>query len=379
MIDGPTYRIAESLARRQLPSWHIVQFQRVAFVHSSFPENIESLSELGQLLDSMQENRFERCVAEIGGLSPEELDLAVEVFVDTVVMQRTYMPDVKPRIPYSTVMAHLLVYQKLKRFDPQFRTVLEIGPGCGFLSFFLRRHAALKNYSQIEACEAFYLMQGMVNAYSFPGLVDDQAYPSGGKTAQNYFTLNDSWVESTDFADVSMEAKCTHYPWWRLGDIKNGNQKFQIVVANANLKEFSTQALCDYLHVVGEVLEDDGILFCQCLGGEVQTRDEELRKILFKSGFAPLVYLESAGEIGIPLPGKDEVAKKNFTVGQGLFVKKGHPQFDSFYRSENYQSPFIAGDSKVLDMYFDHSGDRKIYSRSEVKKLVEARLTERLS
>lgn len=374
MIDGTTYRLAQSLARRQIPNWHIAQFHEVVFDHLSFPSSITSFSELAQLLDTMQENRFEHYMREQNGLTDAEFTKLINVFVDHIDFQRTFMPDVVARLPYSTLMSHFQIYRKLHDINPNFSSLLEIGPGCGYLPFFLRNHHGLRNYSQIEACEAYYLLQSTVDSWIFRGRFDERAYPQGQGDAQHYFTLNNSMVEKPDYVEVPFEPVCTHYPWWRLGELIESGQQFEIITSNANLKEFSSEALQDYLYLIKQLLREDGVVFCQCLGGPVVTGDEDLRKTLFENEFAPLVYVEGAGPIAMTVPGEKKERRADFPVGQGIFVKRGHPLFDTYYDAENFTNHFMANDPNIIEVFFPNGAARSIYGRDEIKERVLARL-----
>ena len=377
MIDGSSYRLAEALAKRQIPDWHITHFHNVAFEHDgSFPNNIKSFSELGPILDTMQENRFSPYMREMNGLTIGERDTLVKALVDCVLLQKIYMPDIKTRLPYATMIAHLAAFSKISSYNPNFSNILEIGPGCGYSPFFLRNFPNLENYSQTESSEGFYILQSLINSYIFGHKFEDRAFPQGQDQAENIYTKNSIFFDDFDYIDVPCDPICIHYPWWRLKEILRPSKKFDIVMSNANLKEFMPQALDDYLYLSKEALTDDGVLFCQCLGGQFQIEDNTLQEQLYKTGFAPLIYIEKPGPINITIPNIPKHIEKHFVVSQGLFIKDTHQLFDTYYKRENYSQKFIAAETSVVRMLLGPIGERQFYSQSEIFDLVKSKLTE---
>jgi hypothetical protein len=378
MIDGASYRLGQSLAKRHISDWHITQFHNVAFDGSTFPHTINSYSELGPILDTMQEGRFAPYVKEMHGLTDEECQMLVEALADCVLFQKTFMPDLRPRIPYSTMISHLAAHSKITEFNPNFKNLLEIGPGCGYTPFFLRHHRALENYSQTDACEGLYILQSIVDSYVFGPRFEDRAFPQGQDQAEATFTTNKLFFDDFDYIDLPTEPICTHFPWWRLNEIRDQSTKFDIVMSNANLTEFMPHALDDYLKLTSDSLTDEGVLFCQCLGGPLRTKEDTLRDKLYEAGFAPLIYLKSHGQVSLEIPQLSRNLDKNFVVSQGLFIKSTHTLFETYYHRENYENDFIAGEVSVLKMLMGPDGERRTYSQSDIFTLVKEKLAEKL-
>lgn len=248
MLDPHTYRRNERLAREQLTTW------RTAAAHSldhfekiGFPVRIDSIAEVGQLLDTMQEGRWDTYMAELGGLTDTEHGFFVGICCDALLFQMIYLPARAPVVPLTTLLSSFVLYLKCIGVDADLRSVLEIGPGCGYLSFFLTRHPALRNYSQIEACESFYILQNLVNVHCFGHRFDERAHLGPGR-----------------------KALCHHYPWWQLDCLRmeagHGPARFQIITSNANLLEFSVAALDEYLALAHKLLLPDGVFIVQCPG-----------------------------------------------------------------------------------------------------------------
>jgi hypothetical protein len=258
MLDPQTYRASEQLAKSAIPSWRISQIHNVDhFERAGFPVRIGSIREIGQIVDTMQENRFDRYMTELGGLSRDEYDFVLRMCVDAVRFQLTFLPHRKPVLPISTLLSVFALYKKMLSTHPKFRSVLEIGPGCGYTSFVLRHHRDLDNYSQIEACESFYILQNLVNLHCFGPRFDERALPPEDFRGADYFVNKRADMEfSPEVRCPRQEPQCTHYPWWRIGEIATRDRKFDIVTSNANLLEFNAPALDDYLTLMhGAIME----------------------------------------------------------------------------------------------------------------------------
>ncbi len=167
-LDIEQYRRWETLAKNNLDSFRIGQKHNLdVFEKVGFPVRAESLDSIRALLDTMQEGRFDAYMADLGGFSEEERTLFTEACVDLIRFQATYFPYQDPVVPFDALIAAFSIFLKVRQLKPDFTTVLEFGPGCGYLAFFLRQMDALENYTQVEACESFFLLQNKVNQFLF--------------------------------------------------------------------------------------------------------------------------------------------------------------------------------------------------------------------
>src|SRR5262245_56401113 len=165
MLEISDYRLGEQFGKSTISNWRIAETHLVDhFIRVGFPVRIESRHEVGQLLDTMQEKRFERFMTELGGLTTADADSLTDALVSSVKFQMANLPRRKPCVPFSTMISSLTLYKKIVGFKPGVHSVLEVGPGCGYLSYFLAAHGTLRDYSQVEACESFYILQSMVNS-----------------------------------------------------------------------------------------------------------------------------------------------------------------------------------------------------------------------
>ena len=76
--------------------------------------------------------------SEIIELSPLKansiVQLVLQVCQDSARFQKTYLPHRDAVLPLSTLLSSFALYKKLKGAKDTFASVLEIGPGCGYLS-----------------------------------------------------------------------------------------------------------------------------------------------------------------------------------------------------------------------------------------------------
>jgi hypothetical protein len=377
MLEPETYRMSERLAKVQVPSWRMAQTHSVDhFERTGFPVRIASVRELGQLLDTMQENRFEKYMFELGGLTEREYALLIEACRHAVLFQLTYLPRRRPVLPLSTLLSTFTLYKKLCGIDRNFRSVLEIGPGCGYLSFFLRRHSTLQNYSQIEVCESFYILQSLVNMHCFGPCCDERAFVDDIAPVSDFFAVPDTRPGFTELSPTvhvnNNRILCTHYPWWKIGELVSREVKFQVVMSNANLLEFSGAALEDYLTLLHRVMEPEGVFLVQCTGYPANGTLESLIEKVWEKGFATLMFsLENKPVAGPPSCGcRDLVAQLKgtaansvtFTVNNCLFVKAGHSLFQRYRDRANCHLDFVADEPLVNSVFFARPADRRIYS-----------------
>jgi len=321
MLDANAYRASESNAKRVIADW---RFSNVhdpyIFQNQGFPVRADSFLDLAQILDTMQEGRFDFYMKEIGGFTDEDTDVFVDACVDYINFYCSFFQRERVVVPLSTMIAHFVIYKKLLGFNPKFSRLLEIGPGCGYLSFFLRHHQPLTDYTQIESTESFYLLQSHINSHVFgPRFAEHAARQS--PDSQSIYVPSLKWhnsvhYEEQKFVDVKMQPVCHHYPWWRVGEV--AGKKYDLVTSNANLNEFSREALFQYLSLIRDVLADDGAIIAQCLGGGSPTYDT-----IFAN-------MKSAGFVPVGLVRLDNIPNRFFAVANAVFIGEKHPLYEQY-------------------------------------------------
>lgn len=352
-IDGHTYRKAESLAREHLPTWEYAQIHRVAFENSSFPQHVNSHTELMQVMNIMQENRYAAFHQEWGGYTDHDINCIVNALVDYVIFHRENFPRAQVKLPVSTMVSSYSIFKKITGYNPKAETILEIGPGGGNGAFFFKHHRPLKNYSTIEASEAYYLLQNLVYAYNFGVAFEEKAIPSVPENIQRVFSTCQHF-EVPKYLTLDITPKATHYPWWRNGDVYTQHGTFDVITSNANLMEFSHQALADYLHLFKTVLKKDGVIICQCLGGPLNGQVKDLLNVMRLEGFGALMVAQENTWMKNP-----NLPDKYFGLNHGVFVKEGHPHFEQACRNLlNHDFSFIEEDENLVNTFFPKDEDR---------------------
>lgn len=293
-LDAQVYRAWEQLAKTSGDTWRLAQKHNLdVFEKVGFPVRMDNIRQLRSLVDTMQENRFDAYMGEMGGFSQQELDLFLAACVDVIRFQAILFPDHPPMLPLDTLISAFSVYSKVSRLRPGFKTLLELGPGCGYLSFFLKQHQGLENYSQVEACESFFLLQSRVNEFNFQeGFHSKVAIGDPAGHPSYYPALPSGYTDSAQkplLVNFQRSTTCCQYPWWNLAALERQEIQFDVVTSNANLLEFSTEALYDYLALISRKMAPEGVFFVQCFGGggTVGRQIEPLWKALYDFGFAP--------------------------------------------------------------------------------------------
>jgi hypothetical protein len=322
MLDPVAYRTNETSAKRAIADWRLSNINDpYIFQNQGFPVRTESFLDLAQILDTMQEGRFDYYMKELGGFTEDDADTFLTVCLDYIEFYRRCFQRDRVIVPLSTLISHFVIYKKLLGYKPRFSRLLEIGPGCGYLSFFLRNHDSLVDYTQIESTESFYLLQSHINSHVFGSrfaehALSKQAFNDHGAYQPKLKWHNPFHYEEQKIINVEFTPVCNHYPWWRIGEV--AKQRYDIVTCNANLNEFSREALFQYLSLIRDVLADDGAVIAQCLGGGKPTYD---------SVFADM---KSAGFVPVGLVQVDNLPGRIFVVSNGIFVGEKHPLYSTY-------------------------------------------------
>lgn len=373
-MDIASYRLNERAAKASIPSWRLMAVQGPHVFRSvGFPVEVESADELFNLLDTMHENRFVRVIAELGGLDNADLELLLDALVDYCKFFRVNFPGKEAPIPLSTMTAHLAIAKKLKGLGTA-RRILEIGPGCGYLSFFLRSWKELINYTQIESAESFYILQNLVNKHVFSHRFRDHAqgdWQARGAADIGALLASGPGQRHAGFEmslrlPLELPLTCHHYPWWLIDQL--ADQEFDVVTSNANFTEFSEGAFHQYVALIDRCLAADGVLLMQDLGGGPLSPEIILRE-LAGIGLAPVVAMEHLGA--------SNIAGRSFACANYLFVRQKHPKFQQ-YANPMLKLPVLDFDDPFVQSVYvsDASSNRKNMSVGEVFQALKERLAQ---
>ncbi|MDD2448189.1 MAG: hypothetical protein PHS42_01745 [Sulfurimonas sp.] len=364
MIDCNLYRENEKIAKREVSKWQIAARYNIdIFEKTGFPVRVDNISYLRQLIDTMNENTFDSYMRELNGLSEIELKILLASLEQSMKFQQIHFPNDDIIIPFNSMMKSLTLYIKLSKI--KFSTILDIGTGSGVFSFFINKKNNLKNYSQIEVCESFYMLQNYINSFVFKEQFDQKVLMKKS-TDINFFINKDNfgstnYEESTVIKNNNLNKKCTQYPWWRLGELLSNSIDYDIILSNANLLEFSNESLVDYLYLINKKLSSSGLFIFHCEGSHVNGNIESLFKDMYNANLAPL-FIQLSSKIFI----------KNLELienEKNILLAPASVSVEELLKDDNFTSRF--DNIYVLDDYKvgNKLNGYKIISRESIKDL----------
>jgi hypothetical protein len=171
-----------------------------------------------------------------------------------------------------------------------------------------------------------------------------------------------------------------HFPWWKLKILFMGKERYDVVTSNANLNEFTNNALRDYLTIFGKVMKDDGIFLVQCTGFSAHGSLDTLFDTLVEFKFAP-VFCALADE-NVPDSMRQSMSesyvasgfdKTQFALNNLVMVKETHPLFSANYDRRNYRHGYAAEFNALKRIYKTNTEGRHC-SKDELLPRVYAEL-----
>jgi len=378
MIDINYYRNKENQAKDSLQSWVLAQkYNLDIFEKDGFPIRINNIQQTKQIIDTMQENRFNAYMHELNGFNAEDLSIFIQACIKHLEFQNNYFPAHKNFVPFDTLISAFAIFKKIKGINPKVEKILEIGPGAANFSFFLSNFSDLKEYTYTDSCESFYLLQNNINFFLFK---DDFKQHVLKKEKNNCFRDKDNSIYSQGGLEEQVyiknykkyNFKCNAYPWWELGKLSKSTSKYDIVTSNANLLEFSEGALNDYLQIMNRKLKKEGMVFVQCLGNSVLRKVDYLLNKLKRNDFKILFFAN--GNVEYKSNNESKNISKTFLLPNMILIKKGHPLFDEANNSiqNNVQ---LSMDQRIDKVFFpDEENAKKIFSKDEITNLIIGKL-----
>jgi hypothetical protein len=368
MLDKEYYQAQEQLAKSKIENfmrWNPYSVDK--WQAHGFPVRLHSLPQLRALINSMHDNRYDRFMNEFGGLDKNEHKTLLSILNEIIRFQKMYFGVSEIILPFDSILAYFSIYKKIISLKPELQSILEIGPGCGLFSFFLKNIPSLQLYCQIEAAESFYLLQHYLNLYVFADLFEQKCfsnthsgfyYPkwknklSGIPRNRGYYTVE------------TIKKKCFQFPWWEIGTLVKETGEFDIITSNANLCEMEPEALNDYLFLIQKKLKPSGYFFVQCFGDQRLVSLSAVLKKLYKTRLAPVF-------IG------DKIHNYPLTLINAVFINDRHPLFPAYYAEKNYFSGFLADPALWNDIFSESARKKKqYYSESDLTRAIGHGVTE---
>lgn len=388
MLDIQAYRQAESRARAVLPNWRLAQRHNLDhFEKVGFPVRLNSLAETYNLLDTMQEERFQAMQNELGGLTPEDFDLVVDACVSVLRFQAAHYPGRPLFLPLDTLLSMLSIYKKITTLNPDFTSMLEVGPGCGYLPCLFALRGKPMEYASIEACESFYLLQHYLNLHLFGQGFRQEVFAD--LPASHHFADPSDWaIRERPVLDKSpFKVTARQYPWWRLGELAEQGPQFDVITSNANFTEFNTEAFQDYLRIFRKVLKPDGFIYAQCFGYPTPERDfAYVYDNAMRVGFAPAFLAphctgkrKNLWEQGTPPELQRylrEGDKRTFMLSNLVLIGKGHPLFEQCKGRDKFDQLRVISEDIARAFFGDPEVEVRMYTKQAVIDAVTAKLAQ---
>ncbi len=379
MLEMALYEECERLANKQGAS---LPPPNRCYDSHNHDIKVTMLSQLGQYINSSSPTNFDAYMAEMGGLSPRELEIYVEMMSDVVQFQLAFFGERIPSLPLSDGLVALACLRKIIGLRPNCSSVLEINSGHSLLPFALKRGIpGLKRYISLEREAPLYMCMHYVNQYLFGSKFEQRVM----EDVRTLYPLNSGGRESNPFADNSGVVSI-QIPWWRAKEIQSNDQKFDVVVSNANILDVSPSAMTDFLGFIRGRLAPDGVLIAQGIDSgngphrALPDRMNLLRE-MHQAKFAPLLIALNKQELkdeswGFDLSPeeKNSLGLRAFAAPNAVFVTETHPYFESDYRSENYRDFYCAGQECVRQTFLGARPDLRRITRLELTKLIENKI-----
>jgi hypothetical protein len=163
-----------------------------------------------------------------------------------------------------------------------------------------------------------------------------------------------------------------------LGALHERARYYDVVTSNANLNEFTRDALHDYLTIFKRVMKDDGVFVVQCTGSEGHGTREELFDMLHGAGFSPLFCAlaeEEVVRLPVVLDAKPFLPfrHKRFALNNLILVKQEHPLYAGSRNRDHYTHGYASAYDRLPAIYL-YGGARRPRSRDELMTSVKAEL-----
>lgn len=240
LVDA--YNTAEREAMKGLNNRQIEASGAVAFGHVGYPVRVTSEQELWRYADIMQEHRAKLTFDMLGGLTDHEFSLVSDMTYRVTRLSEKMGQIVTPR---ASLLRAMLVYRQITALFPDHASILEIGPGSGYVSGLLA--ADTYQVYSVEVAQAFALWQRALR----------NTMPSA------------DWI---------------HVPWWDWIDGR-GPERLDVITANHCMNEMHPNALAYLIRRAEKMLGTTGILLFESLGSEVVRKNADTLRAFVLRGW----------------------------------------------------------------------------------------------
>lgn len=225
----------------------IGEFLPQTFAYYNFKTKIDNLSSLPFYIESQHHCRFEKNLKILNnGLTFEEFELYKFLTLNTVNYCKSFKNHNEIISGRNTILRSLLTYRTIKLLNSHNKkiSILEIGPGTGYLSLISRIFNF--EYTSFEVTQALYLLQNNFFNYIFPGELSE------------YLDIKNQLILKNNFI---------HIPWWIWVNPEVKIKKFDFIVMNYCINEISNKGFLFIIKKISETLKKDGCIVVDGWGG----------------------------------------------------------------------------------------------------------------
>lgn len=355
MLDINYYRSEENRSRNSL-SCDRSYFYRDMHKVSEYTFNITNIHQLVNLLESYHGVEFSRSMVDLNiALSNfKDSDFLLDVCKNIQRFQKVFFQRITD-FPIKSVINTYILFLRLNIIKPQFESIIEIGPGGGHLSFFLREHKHLYNYSYYDVTESYYILQNQINTFLFQEeFVDFIFEHSENKSFYDEYSYLKNWGHKYsrfgNQLEFSRHIRCAGFPWWKKTQIKDSTpSSFDFVVFNGNTGMPSPD-LREYFALARDILKEDGMIVMHA-GMDTKEDVERVWGVALNEGFC-IKFLHRGNRIDMsrivnackPFYGQDVIiAPASVSVSELLLEKQFVEQFSSISLYDDIKEGSING------------------------------------
>jgi hypothetical protein len=227
------YDLAEREALTRLPNRAIQAFGAATFASVGYPFRVHDQRELWRYIDVMHEGYMDRNLKSLGAVSGEEVRLATWLADRTFEYSNSlFQRPFTGRYCATRALLQLRGIETASKECPG-KSVLELGPGSGFLSLLMAKSGYAVD--TVEVAQALALHQSLFFHHFLPNsshvLHQSNNRPPDSPPAEG-------WIRQI--------------PWWTYADNSDLSYGYDLVTVNHALAEFHPASLVYLLHRFGQ-------------------------------------------------------------------------------------------------------------------------------
>ena len=253
------YGAAEQAGRARVPNRAIQAFSLDVFQAVGYPHRISSSRELWRYHDVMQDGRLEHNLGLLGSAMDGEVDLvrrAADAIVSFSVSTFGFASAGKDMLSRAVYQYSLLA--SVLDGVPRPWTILEVGPGCGYLGVLLG--LAGHRYIALEASQAFWVYQSALFEHVF---------------GEEY---SDGLVEGS--------RRISHLAWWDFCSEGSTLPQLTACTANGMMNEMNPMALRFTMQKLSSTQAVGTCIVADTLGSDRLHSDIETTAVIAETGFS---------------------------------------------------------------------------------------------